>query len=268
MFFRLEAMKALWQYNGADITYNRNFLNVQTRQQPKSADFPHRYYTRQDTINDIEDYYIHITYPKGHDYSHLSGAEIVYYPNRQEYRIWNHAKAVCLDELSQDDSRSIIAANCQYLEDRWKVTINPILVCYKNEYEKKNSGILIRPENSTWAKSYDGSSLLPPLPIYNSPIPDQVLETGIIKFPGDQDSDNALSDVYDISKFGVDGNWKPLDLTNWLDDVNIYKYNFGEAQNRKEIDLKDKFLKVRIRYSGEELAIIDFLNTVYRISYS
>lgn len=268
MYFRQEAMKALWQYNGADITYNRNFLNVQTRQQPKSADFPHRYYTRQDTINDIEDYYIHITYPKGHDYSHLSGAEIVYYPNRQEYRIWNHAKAVCLDELSQDDSRSIIAANCQYLEDRWKVTINPILVCYKNEYEKKNSGILIRPENSTWTKSYDGSSLLPPLPIYNSPIPDQVLETGIIKFPGDQDSDNALSDVYDISKFGVDGNWKPLDLTNWLDDVNIYKYNFGEAQNRKEIDLKDKFLKVRIRYSGEELAIIDFLNTVYRISYS
>ena len=169
MYFRQEAMKALWQYNGADITYNRNFLNVQTRQQPKSADFPHRYYTRQDTINDIEDYYIHITYPKGHDYSHLSGAEIVYYPNRQEYRIWNHAKAVCLDELSQDDSRSIIAANCQYLEDRWKVTINPILVCYKNEYEKKNSGILIRPENSTWAKSYDGSSLLPPLPIYNSP---------------------------------------------------------------------------------------------------
>ncbi len=57
-------------------------------------------------------------------------------------------------------------------------------------------------------------------------------------------------------------------LTNWLDDVNIYRYNFGEAQNRKELDVKDKFLKVRIRYSGEELAIIDFLNTVYRISYS
>jgi hypothetical protein len=42
--------------------------------------------------------------------------------------------AVSLDDLSQDDSRSIIAANCQYLEDRWKVTINPIIVCYKNEY--------------------------------------------------------------------------------------------------------------------------------------
>lgn len=273
MYFRQEAMKALWQYNGADISYDRNFLKVQPRQQPKSADFPHKYYTRQDTINEIEDYYIHVTYPESHDYRHLSGAEVVYYPNRQEYRIWNHAMAVSLDDLSQDDSRSIIAANCQYLEDRWKVTINPILVCYKNEYQNKFSGPLIQPKNSTWPQARNSSQLLPPFSIYNSPIPDQVLAAGAIDFPGNDlvhpewGQDNALYNLYDLSRYG-NGSWSPLDLTNWLDDVNIYKYNFGEAQNRKELDVKDKFLKVRIRYSGEELAIIDFLNTVYRISYS
>ena len=274
MYFRQEAMKALWQYNGADISYDRNFLKVQPRQQPKSADFPHKYYTRQDTINEIEDYYIHVTYPESHDYRHLSGAEVVYYPNRQEYRIWNHAMAVSLDDLSQDDSRSIIAANCQYLEDRWKVTINPIIVCYKNEYQRKFSGSLIQPQNSTWAKAKDSSQMLPTLPIYNSPIPDQVLSAGGIDFPGNDANhpewgeDNALYNLYDLSGYNSGGDWKPLDLTNWLDDVNVYKYNFGEAQNRKEIDVKDKFLKVRIRYSGEELAVIDFLNTVYRISYA
>lgn len=274
MYFRQEAMKALWQYNGADISYDRNFLKVQPRQQPKSADFPHKYYTRQDTINEIEDYYIHVTYPESHDYRHLSGAEVVYHPNRQEYRIWNHAMAVSLDDLSQDDSRSIIAANCQYLEDRWKVTINPILVCYKNEYQRKFSGALIWPQNSTWAKAKDSSQMLPTLPIYNSPIPDQVLSAGGIDFPGNDvnhpewGEDNALYNLYDLSGYNSGGDWKPLDLTNWLDDVNVYKYNFGEAQNRKEIDVKDKFLKVRIRYSGEELAVIDFLNTVYRISYA
>lgn len=274
MYFRQEAMKALWQYNGADISYDRNFLKVQPRQQPKSADFPHKYYTRQDTINEIEDYYIHVTYPESHDYRHLSGAEVVYYPNRQEYRIWNHAMAVSLDDLSQDDSRSIIAANCQYLEDRWKVTINPILVCYKNEYQRKFFGSLIQPQNSTWAKAKDSSQMLPTLPIYNSPIPDQVLSAGGIDFPGNDvnhpewGEDNALYNLYDLSGYNSGGDWKPLDLTNWLDDVNVYKYNFGEAQNRKEIDVKDKFLKVRIRYSGEELAVIDFLNTVYRISYA
>lgn len=274
MYFRQEAMKALWQYNGADISYDRNFLKVQPRQQPKSADFPHKYYTRQDAINEIEDYYIHVTYPEGHDYKHLSGAEVVYYPNRQEYRIWNHAMAVDIDDLSQDDSRSIISANCQYLEDRWKVTINPILVCYKNEYQKKFSGSLIQPQNSTWAKAKNSSQSLPTLPIYNSPIPDQVLSAGGIDFPGNDPvhpewgEDNALYNLYDLSGYNSEGDWKPLDLTNWLDDVSIYRYNFGEAQNRKELDVKDKFLKIRIRYSGEELAVIDFLNTVYRISYS
>lgn len=274
MYFRQEAMKALWQYNGADISYDRNFLKVQPRQQPKSADFPHKYYTRQDTINEIEDYYIHVTYPDSHDYRHLSGAEVVYYPNRQEYRIWNHAMAVDIDDLSQDDSRSIISANCQYLEDRWKVTINPILVCYKNEYQKKFSGSLIQPQNSTWAKAKNSSQSLPTLPIYNSPIPDQVLSAGGIDFPGNDPvhpewgEDNALYNLYDLSGYNSEGDWKPLDLTNWLDDVSIYKYNFGEAQNRKELDVKDKFLKIRIRYSGEELAVIDFLNTVYRISYA
>nr|DAG87708.1 MAG TPA: hypothetical protein [Crassvirales sp.] len=50
--------------------------------------------------------------------------------------------------------------------------------------------------------------------------------------------------------------------------MNIYKYNFGSAQNRKETDMKDKFIKIRIRYSGEELAVIDFINTIYQVSYA
>ena len=283
MYFRQEALKALWQYNGADITYDRNFLKVQPRQVPRSADLVHRYYTRQDTINDIEDYYIHVTYPQGHDYRHLSGAEIVYYPTRQEFRVWNHAMAVDLKDLSQDDARSIIAGNCEYLEDRWKVTINPILVCYKNEYKKDSltPGPLISPANSTWARAYDSNQMLPTLPIINSPIPDQVKESGQIKFPGiafdpnnnsvsetSLDRQNALYHLYDLSKFGINGNYSPLDTTNWLNDVGIYQYSFGEAHNRKETDVRDKFIKIRIRYSGEELAIIDFLNTIYQVSYA
>ena len=271
MYFRQEALKALWQYNGADITYNRNFLKVQTRQQAKSADLPHKYYTRIDTINEIEDAYDDITLPDNtkYSYKHLSGAEIVYYPNRQEYRIWQHTPAVDIADLSQDDSRSIITANCQYLEDRWKITINPILVCYKNEYVGK-----IQPGNSTWVKDFSGDGLLPPLSIYNSPIPDQVLQQDHIELPGISDEngithgkDNALYELYDTKGFGIN-TWSPLDTSNWLNDVGIYGTSFGEAQNRKELDLKDKFMKVRIRYSGEELAIIDFLNTIYRISYA
>lgn len=241
MYFRQEAKKALWQYNGSNISYNRNFLKVQPEQQKKSADFPHKYYTRQDTINEIEDYYISSTLPQGSkwDYKHLSGAEIVYYPNRQEYRVWQHAPAINLNDLSQDDARSIISANCQYLEDRWKININPILICYKNE---------------SWVDPNR-----PPLTIKNSPVPNDALKeinknNGRVMIP---------DELWDLGYTADD-----MDTTNWLDDVSIYKTSFGEAQNRKEVDVRDKFMKVRIRYSGEELAVINFLNTIYRVSYA
>ena len=96
--------------------------------------------------------------------------------------MWNHAKAVNMDDLSQDDARSVIAANCQYLEDRWKITINPILVCYKNEYSRNVNGPLIQPDNSTWTYNYDKSQKLPNFAIYNSPIPDSIKAKGTIEF--------------------------------------------------------------------------------------
>lgn len=249
MYFRQEAKKALWQYNGADICYDRNFLKVQPRQQNKSADLPHVYYARQDTINEIEDSYISATSQSGHDYRHLSGAEIVYYPTRQEYRIWNHAKAHDLNDLNSEDARSLIVANCQYLEDRWKITINPILVCYKNEGQ-----IWKKDGKSNWTNPNR-----PPLTIMNSPIPNDA-RIQIQRDEGNVEIPPVLTNL------GYSSN--DIDPHNWLNCSNIYGTSFGEAQNRKEIDLKDKFIKVRIRYSGEELAIIDFLNTIYSISAS
>ena len=237
MYYRQEATKALWQYNGGNINYNSNFIKVPLNQQPKSADFPRKYYYRQDTLNEIEDKYLSYTLSSKeqgvYDYKHLSGAELVYYPNRQEYRIWNHVPAINKDKQSQDTARSLIASNCQYLEDRWKVSINPILICYKNEYTQKISGKLIQNDNSTWDNGK------PPLTIYNSEIPKDVLDTiteSTLQVP------NILNGIV-------------IDNVSWL-------------KNRKEIDLRDKFIKIRIRYSGKELAVIDFLNTIYRISYA
>lgn len=284
MYFRQEAMKALWQYNGCDIEYNSDFLKIQTRQQNKSADLPHNYFARAKYINEVEDSYIMAQVGK-HDYRHLSGGEIVYYPNRQEFRVWNHVPAIDVDDqpdtsASSFGGRGLMASNMRYLEDRWKVQINPLLITYKNEYERKDSTkALCAPENSTWK---DGAGTragdkLPPLPLYNSPIPDAVKERGEIAIPGYSSStltgysettegrDNAM---YNLYKVDFENGIHPFDTSSWLDDVNIYKYNFGSAQNRKETDMRDKFIKIRIRYSGKELAIIDFINTIYQVSYA
>lgn len=284
MYFRQEAMKALWQYNGCDIEYNNNFLKIQTRQQPKSADLPHNYFARGKYINEVEDSYISAQVGT-HDYRHLSGGEIVYYPTRQEFRVWNHALAVDVDDFKDTSAtsfggRGLIASNMRYLEDRWKVQINPLIITYKNEYVRKDPNkALCIPENSTW-KNGSGSmkgTKLPPLPLYNSPIPDKVMEKGEIQFPGytsnplggykttTDGKDNAMYDLYELD---LSNNIHPFDTSSWLDDVNIYKYNFGSAQNRKETDMRDKFIKIRIRYSGKELAIIDFINTIYQVSYA
>lgn len=284
MYFRQEAMKALWQYNGCDIEYNNDFLKIQTRQQAKSADLPHNYYARRNGLNEVEDYYI-ASQVGTHDYRHLSGGEIVYYPNRQEFRVWNHALAVDVDDQpdtidSAYGGRGLMASNMRYLEDRWKVQINPLLITYKNEYVKKDPNkALCIPENSTWKDGVEEGVKLPPLPLYNSPIPDEVKTRGEISIPGyslnslnstgytasSEGKDNAM---YNLYKVDFENNIHPFDTDSWLDDVNIYKYNFGSAQNRKETDMRDKFIKIRIRYSGEELAVIDFLNTIYQISYA
>lgn len=277
MYFRQEAMKALYQYNGADILYNRNFLETQPRQQKVSADLPHNYYARQDTFNEIYDSYKQAT-SVNKDYDHLTGSEIVYYPSRQEYRIWTHQKAVSLDDFEGDSTsklkdstgkyiyeddgwegaRAIVASNCKYQEDRWRVTINPIVICYRNEYDMsklKTKGL--SPENSLWT-----SPNRPPLPVFNSPLPldregDRILANGLT----DEDWPKELKDI----GYSIDD----LDSVRWLDAVDIHGYEWGgknTACNREEVEIRDKFVKVRIRYTGDQLAIIDFINTIYQLS--
>lgn len=277
MYFRQEAMKALYQYNGADILYDRSFLKTQPKQQKVSADLPHEYYARQDTFNDIYDSYKQAT-SANKDYDHISGAEITYYPTRQEYRVWNHQKAVSIDDFEGDSTskrkdksgkfiyeddgwegaRAIIASNCKYQEDRWRVTINPIVVCYRNEYDLDNGKGLSK-DNSLWT-----SPNRPPLPVFNSPLPldkegNRILSDGL--------TDNDWP--HELKAIGYTND--DLDSLRWLDDVDIHGYSWGgegTACNREEVEIRDKFVRVRIRYTGEQLAVIDFINTIYQLSFA
>lgn len=263
MYFRQEALKALYQYNGYNIEYNPNFLEIEPKQHNRSADLP-KYYSRWDSINEIYDSYKRFQAPMGFNYDHLSGAEIVYYPTRNEFRIWNHAEAIDIDSLNQDTATSIIKANCQYLEDKWLVSINPIIITYKNEIDKESAikddkSIFSRDiygvyKYSTWVKAYNKNTKLPPINIQGTKLKENL--KGNINFPNPdtgEGKDNALYGLYDLSEWDK-GNWSPIDPT--------------KNKNRQETDVRGKFVKIRIRYSGEELAIIDFLNTIYQISFA
>lgn len=241
MYIRQEATKELYQFNGSDIVYNPDYKTLNSEPRPlknsttekydKSTIFP-LYYSRQDTINEIEDFY-HLY---GHDsqgnplstknFSALAGAEIVRYPNLDEYRIWNHAKAVDIHDFQKGGR---MRGNMQYKEDKWDVQINPLNLVQRNE------------SWSEWTNIYgDGTKKMvpaecnlfaPPAEIYNK---DE--NKGAVTLPPD---------------------WKR----------NVISWGVSDKIN-KEVKLKDKFIKIRVRYSGKDLAVISALKTLYSISYA
>lgn len=245
MYIRQEATKELYQYNGCDITYNHDYNKQQSIHRPllnsdgeeisgyydKSTLMP-LYYSRQDTINEVEDYYHLKDNVPTKDFSALAGGEIVYYDTLDEYRIWNHTKAVNMQ------SRGRLRGNMQYNEDQWLIQINPINVVQKNEKSWDSEDLI---GNRTISKDKV------PIELGQSPIPDEVLENGDITYDPDDQTNN------DIPQNSIDraiGSW-----------------NWNESQ-MSEVKVKDKWIKIRVRYSGTKLAIITAITTLYSISYA
>ena len=236
MYIRQEATKEFYQYNGSDIRYDDDYINLTAVHRPlyegaeiydKSTLFP-LYYSRCDTVNEIEDEYKRKTSPN-QDYSALAGAEIVKYDHLDEYRIWNHAEAVNIS----NPKKGRLRGNMQYKEDKWYVQINPITLYQKNEPKWGT-------EDITGASGLED---IIPIEIGNSPIPGEVKES-IVR----------------------DGTNIPKNSTNRA--IVTWKWQTDNQNQRKEVKMKDKWIKIKIRYSGDKLAIISAINTLFSISYS
>lgn len=242
MYIRQEATKDFYQYNGSDILYNRNFLDLRgkqrdilrnwkpTGQKVKSTMFP-LYYARVDTFNEIEDYYKGKTAPNK-DYVNLSGSEIVYNEKLDEFRVWTHAKAADI----KDPRIGRLRGNMNYQGDVWNIQINPIIFVQRNE-----------PAWNT-AKLTKETIDKVPISVGNSPIPNDLKGFDIT-------SETPVEDYMpqDLRDLGYGP--EDIDTSDWWN-------------GRKEARLRDKYIKIRVRYTGEELAIITALKTLYTISYA
>ena len=241
MYIRQEATKELYQYNGSDILFDSDYVKLDSEHRKrymiqngvrielqgydKSTLFP-LYYCRRKDFNNIEDYY-HLKdgTSQSKDFSALSGAEIVRYNNLQEYRIWNHAKAINI----ADDTKGRIRGNMQYKEDKWCVQINPINLVQKNE--------------PTWVDLDNQETDKVPVELNQNPLPDDILSPDKIDVP---------------PSFEASGDSRGRGYTQW---------EWKESDN-KEVKIKDKWIKIRVRYKGDKLAIITAIRTLYSISYS
>ena len=242
MYIRQEATKDFYQYNGSDILYNRNFLDLRgkqrnilrnwkpTGQRVKSTMFP-LYYARVDTFNEIEDYYKGKTAPNK-DYVNLSGSEIVYNEKLDEFRVWTHAKAADI----KDPRIGRLRGNMNYQGDVWNIQINPIIFVQRNE-----------PAWNT-AKLTKETIDKVPISVGNSPIPNDLKGFDIT-------SETPVEDYMPQDLIDLGYGPEDIDTSDWW-------------SGRKEARLRDKYIKIRVRYTGEELAIITALKTLYTISYA
>ena len=242
MYIRQEATKDFYQYNGSDILYNRNFLDLRgkqrdilrnwkpTGQKVKSTMFP-LYYARVDTFNEIEDYYKGKTAPNK-DYVNLSGSEIVYNEKLDEFRVWTHAKAADI----KDPGIGRLRGNMNYQGDVWNIQINPIIFVQRNE-----------PAWNT-AKLTKETIDKVPISVGNSPIPNDLKGFDIT-------SETPVEDYMPQDLIDLGYGPEDIDTSDWW-------------SGRKEARLRDKYIKIRVRYTGEELAIITALKTLYTISYA
>lgn len=159
MYVRQEATKKLYQNLGSDILYNRNWEELAETKyvieqdpitnknklvsktpgikcNPKSTIFPW-YYERIDTFNDIYDCYQMATSKYGRNYQNLSGTEVIYDEQLNEFRLWTHSKAWDMKEVGR------LRGNCQYQEDSWLVVIPSINFRQKNENWEKLPPIIL-----------------------------------------------------------------------------------------------------------------------------
>lgn len=243
MYVRQELTKELYQKNGSDITYNRNYKQLLpevkqrdtytlnrldwdvnnwkqvSQHKDKSTLFP-QYYKRTDTINEIYDSYARATSPNK-NYSQLSGTEITYDQGLSQFNLVNHVEAIDM----KDPIQGRLRGNMQYLEGKWYVQINPINFVQKNE--------------SSWS-SYEIEESIQykiPLNVCYLQLHNDIKEISIDKLPSLSSTAKYLYNDIDTSSWG----------------------------SRKEIKLKDKYMKVKIRYNTNKLTLIVGVNTLYRI---
>lgn len=248
MYFRQEALRALYQYNGSNILYDHDFWNREAKQRKrvdevtgeeyidKTTMFPF-YYMRTDTFNNVEDYYKAVTAPNK-DYNYLSGTEVTYNKTMDEYHLWVHSKAVDIK------SQSRLRGNMWYLEDKWYVEIAPINFVQKNEIEwRKGSVDCINDQGLP-----DKMPVIP-IPVSNSPCPNDLINT------------NISNDDFPKELKMLGYNTGDIDTSDWGNDY------VNDARMRYETKVRDKWCRIRIRYSGKKLVIVQAVRTMFTQSF-
>lgn len=296
MYFRQEATKELFQNLGSNMLFDRDYKDVASKnftyeqyyrgnpirgdrvtneytdqyinrdrvypveshglvQQVKSTIFP-LYYERIDTYNDIYHIYrgmLDGNPDTGYDFKNLSGSEILWDKRLNQFNIVTHIKNSPINLYGR------LRGNSFYKEGKWFVQIPSIVFNQKNESpwgttsgEFQLDYSSLDSEDHLEVQGQSDPLAVPPLVINSSNIPNDLSSENITP----KTLPNIYRDYNTIDHYeGQDsGFYSAIDTNNWT--------------GRKETRIRDKWIKIRVRYSGKNLAIIHSVITLFNISPS
>lgn len=255
MYYRQEKTKKLYQDNGSDILYNRYYTDVKADKLTREQYY--RPYSN-DNYNYLKLDKVYPIYQKNLVQQKKSTIFPLYYERIDKYNDIYHSyelmKSNGIYDLSNLSGSEIswnrklnqfnimthiknnpidlvgrIRGNSRYKEGKWNVQIPSITFMQKNEEEWSNNE--------------------PPIIINSQQLPKDISNITEINV------ENIIPNIISRTK-----NYK---------DINHYiNVNDNGWTSRKETKIRDKWIKIRVRYSGENLAVIHSLITLYNISYS
>ena len=288
IYYRQEATKEIYKNLGSHISYNENYQKVHPNQQIKSTIFP-LYYNRLDTYDRIYDDYQQMT---GNyvDYQNLSGTEVYRNPRSRKFELVTHIKNTPIDgqwvRLTEENYK-------EYFNDRGNVELSDYLEERYNEYyNSKYSKTTSCNRNFNTLECYpkikkerkpDSAFLCSEEYWYYIWVPQSRLRGNShykedkwnIQIPNisfmQKNENRWIDDKPTIVLNQIPNDIIDRDLTyeklpntyNSLSQVSTNGWTF-----RKETKIRDKYCKIKVRYSGEDLAIISAVLTTFNISYA
>lgn len=264
MYYRQEATKAFYDWCLSRILEDKNdyiqydkegveniYLTDSLHQNKKSTIFPLKV-KRLDFNNKLYDIYKQLT-SNSYDYQSLSGSEIVYDATTNDYLIDTHIKAHPKGEyiwqtvcgIDDDNVNKIanyyvkrgieIRVNEGYLQKKVKYD-QRLSNCYYNEdsWYIQIPSINYYEKNEDWSQFKINNKSLnrPPLNLITDPLPELLQKQQSIE----------MNPQY------------PIDLNNWTTE--------------KQTTIRDKYIKIKIRYTGDDFVVISGIINTFKESYN
>ena len=246
MYFRQEATKELFQNLGSDILYDRLYTDI------IADNYTHEQYYRGGTGYNYGKYSDKVYPVANHGLVQQKKSTIfpLYYERIDTYNDIYH-------KYTEMTGANYDFKNLSGSEIKWNRDLNqfnivthiknsPIDLVGRlrgNSYYKEGKwniqipSIIFNQKNEeTWTK--------PPIIINSQNLPNDLSSNEI--------SRDKIPNIYTKTK---------------TDSISKY-INVGDWTYRKEARIRDKWIKIRVRYSGKNLAVIHSLVTLYNISYS